>query len=146
MCKPPPLQSYSPSLERFEKGVSTMNEANTTSTVFIVKNCGDYIKVQFMGKRTLSGMIKNWLEVKNYIKSVPVKLLIKDQMNGKLRTDEISYLMTKLDVYKEGKVAIILSEIDSYNHRFFDSISKYGGLKIKHFNIEEEAVNWLLDL
>lgn len=110
----------------------------------IIKNNVEYFRIEFLGKRTLNTMIKNWCTLKKIIKHLPVKLLIDDMMNGKFSTYDISYLFTEMDINISVRIAIILLEKESYNHRFFESVAMFNSINMKHFSNETEAVNWLL--
>lgn len=125
-----------------------MDEKITNNQTIDVKTLNDldYVRVQFFGKRTLDEMVKKWFDIKQSIHYSSKKLLIEDIMHGKLNNNEISYLITTFDgynYYKQVKIAVILHERESYNHRLFDCVAKCCRICIKHFTEEVTAINWL---
>lgn len=125
-----------------------MNKEITHSLKTEVKILADenYIKIQFFGRRSLDEVVNKWHDVTKSVQSTTRKILIKDKMFGQLSVEEIGFLIESIQEtkkYAQAQIAIVLRDGSSYNHRFFDIVSKYSRLNIKHFTMEDEAMEWL---
>lgn len=106
-------------------------------------------RIQFIGKRTLDISIKVWTDLSQLINNAHKNLLIMDEMTGVMNANEISRLIESIrenSSYKQKRIAIVLEESISYNSRFFDIVAKNIGIRIKHFNNEKDATDWLTQI
>jgi len=103
-------------------------------------------RIQFTGKRTLETSIKVWADLSPLINNTHKNLLIVDEMTGVMNANEISRLIESIidnSLYKQKRIAIVLNKSISYNFRFFDIVAKNIGIRLKHFNDEKDAADWL---
>jgi hypothetical protein len=102
-------------------------------------------KIELKGDRNINEFIESWLGIKN-VNSDSEKILVIDNMKGAVNAEGICLLIEMLSeysFYRKKKIAVVLTESNSYSARFFDVIAQNWGLNIKHFTDETEALKWL---
>lgn len=107
----------------------------------------DLLKIQFNGIRDMNVLFYKWLEIRNGVNSKYGKILIIDNMEGKLSSEGICILfelIAEYDFYRGKKIAILLNDESAYSSRFFDAVAGNWGISTKHFYCENKAIKWLI--